>query len=197
MLQFGRKIQEYGNGQTGMAKKSKQNLPPRRKRMKRSQRLESAKSWLETYEGNKVVKAYRKRYGVNFECAFTELEMLGVPIDPDYKERVLESVAAQEAAKRQKRARERARRADVWLEYADDETALERAGECVSCDMFRPLEDLGLCPGCAAMLERDLIRQRDWEYSGTAFLLSDEAREELRRKIVAEYGEGLELIDPV
>jgi hypothetical protein len=39
--------------------------------MKRPQRLESAKSWLETYEGSKVVKAYRK------------IEMLGVPIDLD------------------------------------------------------------------------------------------------------------------
>jgi len=131
--------------------------------MKRPQRLESAKSWLETYEGNKVVKAYRKRYGVNFECVFTELEMLGVLIDPDYKERVLQSVAAQAAAKRRKRARERARRADVWIEYADDESALERAGDCVSCDastssaqvMFRSLDDLGLCAVCAAMLERD------------------------------------------
>jgi hypothetical protein len=69
--------------------------------------------------------------------------------------------------------------------------------------MFRPL-DQGLCLVCAAMLERDtstssvqvLIRPRDWEYSATAFLLSDAAREELRCKIVAEYGEGLELIDP-
>jgi len=52
--------------------------------MKRPQRLQSAKSWLETYEGNNVVKAYRKRYGVDHNCAFTELEMLGVPIDPDY-----------------------------------------------------------------------------------------------------------------
>jgi hypothetical protein len=170
--------------------------------MKRAQRLESAKSWLETYEGNKVVKAYRKRYGLDFITAFAELEMLGVPIDPDYKERVLQSVAAQAVAKRQKRTRERAQRADVWSEYEDDETALERAGECVGCDasissaqvMFRPLDDLGLCLVCAAMLERDLIRQRDWEYSATAFLLSDEAREDLRRKIVAEYGEGLELI---
>jgi hypothetical protein len=162
--------------------------------MKRAQRLESAKSWLETYEGNKVVKAYRKRYGLDFITAFAELEMLGVPIDPDYKERVLQSVAAQAAAKRQKRTRERAQRADVWSEYENDETALERAGECVGCDMFRPLDDLGLCLVCAAMLERDLIRQRDWEYSATAFLLSDEAREDLRRKVVAEYGEGLELI---
>ena len=146
-----------------MAGKKKQNLSPRQKRMKRPQRLESAKSWLETYEGNKVVKAYRKRYGVNFECVFTELEMLGVLIDPDYKERVLQSVAAQAAAKRRKRARERARRADVWIEYADDESVLERAGDCVSCDastssaqvMFRSLDDLGLCAVCAAMLERD------------------------------------------
>lgn len=107
--------------------------------MKRPQRLESAKTWLETYEGNKIVKAYRKRYGVDVECAFTELEMLGVPIDPDYKERVLESVAAQASAKRQKRARDRARQADVWSQYEDDKTALERAGEYAYCDMFRPL----------------------------------------------------------
>jgi hypothetical protein len=162
--------------------------------MKRPQRLESAKSWLETYKGNKVVKAYRKRYGVDFECAFTELEMLGVPIDPDYKKRVLESVAAQAAARRQKRARERAQRADVWIAYADDEAALARAGECVSCDQFRPLDDLGLCLVCAAMLERDLIRQRDWEYAAVTALLSDESREALRREVVAEYGEALELI---
>lgn len=50
--------------------------------------------------------------------------MLGVPIDPDYKERVLQSVAAQAAAKRQ----ERARRAEVWMEFEDNESALEGAG---------------------------------------------------------------------
>jgi hypothetical protein len=82
------------------------------------------------------------------------------------------------------------------MEYADDEMALERTGECVSCDMFRPLDHLGLCLVCAAMLERDLIRQRDWEYAASTALLNDEDREALRRKVVAEYGEGLELIDP-
>jgi hypothetical protein len=91
-----------------MAKKQKQNLPPRRKRMKRPQRLESAKSWLETYEGNKVVRDYRKRYGVDFETAFTELALLGVPIDPDYRERVLQSAAAQAVAKRRKKAERKA-----------------------------------------------------------------------------------------
>lgn len=76
--------------------------------MKRPQRLESAKSWLETYDGNKVVKAYRKRYGVDFETALTELALLGVPIDPDYRERVLQSAAAQAAAKRRKKAERKA-----------------------------------------------------------------------------------------
>jgi hypothetical protein len=179
-----------------VARKKKQNLSPRRKRIKRPQRLESAKSWLETYEGSKVVKAYRKRYGVDFECAFTELEMLGVSIDPDYKERALESMTAQAATKRRKRSRLRAQRADVWSQYEDDETALERAGECAYCDMFRPLDNQGLCLVCAAILERDLIRQRDWEYAASTAFLSDEGREALRRQVVAEYGEGLELIDP-
>jgi hypothetical protein len=91
-----------------MGKKSKQNQPPRRKRMKRPQRLESARSWLESYMGNKVVKDYRRRYGVDFETAFAELALLGVPIDPDYKERVLESVAAQVATARRKKAERRA-----------------------------------------------------------------------------------------
>ena len=44
------------------------------------------------------------------------------------------------------------------------------------------------------MLERDLIRQRDWEYAAVTALLSDESREAVRREVVAEYGEALELI---
>ncbi len=164
--------------------------------MKRPQRLESAKSWLETYKGNKVVKAYRKRYGVDWQSAFVELEMLNVPIDPVYKERVLQSVAVQAAAKRQERARKQAHQADVWIAFADDETTLERAGDCVGCDTFRPLDNLGLCLVCAAMLERDMIRQRDWEYAASTAFLSDESREALRQQVVAEYGEGLELIAP-
>lgn len=179
-----------------MAKKEKRHQQSRRKRMKRAQRLQSARGWLETYEGNKVVQDYRRCYGVAWNDAFVELEMLGVPIDPDYRERVLQSVAAQAAAKRQKRARERAQRAEVWSEYEDDDAALERAGECAGCDMFRPLDDLGLCPVCTAMLERDLIRQREWAYAASTALLSDEGREALRRQVVDEYGEELELIAP-
>jgi hypothetical protein len=77
-------------------------------RFKREQRLQSAGSWLETYEGNKVVKAYRKQYGVDFQTAFIELAMLGVHFDPDYKERVLQSVDALAAARRRKKAERKA-----------------------------------------------------------------------------------------
>lgn len=89
-----------------------------------------------------------------------------------------------------------AQQADVWSEHEDNHAALERAGECAGCDMFRSLDDLGLCSVCAAMLERDLIRQRDWEYTAATAFLSDEGREALRRLVVDEYGEELELIAP-
>jgi hypothetical protein len=39
-----------------------------------------------------------------------------------------------------------------------------------------------------------LIRHRDWGYLAAAYGLSFEDREELRRQVVAQYGEGLELI---
>jgi len=68
--------------------------------------------------------------------------------------------------------------------------------ECYCCGFFAQLNDLGLCEECATKLERDLIRQRDWEYSTYAFGLSPEAREALRRKIIKQYGANLELIAP-
>jgi len=91
-------------------KKGKSGLPPRRKRFKRAQRLQSAKAWLETYEGQKIVRDYRRRYGVDWQTAFTELEMLEVPIDPDYKKRVLQSEQARLAARKQRKAEQEAKK---------------------------------------------------------------------------------------
>jgi hypothetical protein len=75
-----------------------------------------------SYEGNKVVLDYRRRYGVSWDVDFVELEILQVPIDPEYKERVLQTAAAQAAVKRRKRSRLRAQRADVWSQYEDKMT---------------------------------------------------------------------------
>jgi hypothetical protein len=84
-------------------KKPKQSNIPRRKRLKREQRLESAKSWLPTYQGKNVFRGYRKRYGVDWPTALRELEMLGVEFDPAYREQVLRTVQEQAEARKRKR----------------------------------------------------------------------------------------------
>ena len=73
-----------------MAKKSKARHV---KRMKRAARLKYAPSWLKSYSGKRVLAAYRKHFGVDWPCTFKELEILGVRVDPEYKDTVLKSVA--------------------------------------------------------------------------------------------------------
>jgi hypothetical protein len=58
------------------------------------------------------------------------------------------------------------------------------------------LDDLLLCDECAAKLDRDLIRERDWDYSMSAAVLDATQREELRRRVINQHGEALELIAP-
>lgn len=69
-------------------------------------------------------------------------------------------------------------------------------GECQGCDIFQSLNDLGLCEECAGKLDRDLIRQRDWNYSVSAFGAPESKLEELRKEVIKHYGEKLELIAP-
>jgi hypothetical protein len=64
---------------------------------------------------------------------------------------------------------------------------------CAACDLPLPLNEQGLCQECAAKLERDLIRARDWEYSYAA-LLSPERQESLRTEIIREFGAANELL---
>ena len=83
--------------------------------------------------------------------------------------------------------------------HSDDEEELfgiESTGECQGCDTFKSLNDLGLCDDCAEKLDRDLIRQRDWAYSASAFEVPSSKYEELRQNIISQYGEKLELIVP-
>ena len=84
-------------------KKGKQSSTPRRKSFKQDRRLQSAKSWLPTYEGKNIFRGYRKRYGVDWPTALRELEMLGVRVDPAYREQVLRTVQEQAEAKKRRR----------------------------------------------------------------------------------------------
>lgn len=80
------------------------------------------------------------------------------------------------------------------------ETGHDRCGlyeaECRGCATFTRTDDLGLCEECASKLDRDLIRQRDWDYSASAYAVPSERREVLRSTVIREYGKELELITP-
>ena len=69
-------------------------------------------------------------------------------------------------------------------------------GKCQACDEYGPVDDLSLCDECAGNLDRDLIRQHDWEYSASSLGLSNELREQLRNEVIKRFGKELELIAP-
>jgi len=104
-------------------KKRRQRNIPKRKGFNRRRRLDSAKSWLPTYEGGNVVKGYRKRYGVDWATAFKEQEMLGVKVDPGYKGRVLRSVREQAEARKRKRLEKAAELESALDEFQDEDFA--------------------------------------------------------------------------
>ena len=78
-------------------------------------------------------------------------------------------------------------------EFDDDAFGMYDA-QCAGCDNWGRVNDLQLCESCNQKLERDMIRRRDWDYAASAFGVSPEAREALRRDVIREYGEALELI---
>jgi hypothetical protein len=101
---------------------------PRRLRMNRAARLQSAKHWRPTYTGLDLVKGYRNWYGVSTVCAIIELRQLGIKVDEQrlvQAKRTEESKAKQRSRKRQQRA-EKYLAADELLE--SDETFAYIAG---------------------------------------------------------------------
>ena len=75
----------------------------------REKRLRRAKKWIEQYTGNHIVKAYKKRFGVDQLCAMAELKMLGVDLDPDYVERATaaETIRREQLAEKKRDQKER------------------------------------------------------------------------------------------
>ena len=67
-------------------------------------------------------------------------------------------------------------------------------GCCQSCDTYGRVNDLSLCIECAGKIERDLIRQRDWDYTASAYGVPPDGRERLRDDVIKKYGAALELI---
>jgi hypothetical protein len=87
---WGKSAEEARSKYVGWRRKRKKQVSqrPRHERMNRPERLQSAGTWLERYHGKNVIKGYRKHFAVDWECAVKELEMLGVPLDEIYTQRV-------------------------------------------------------------------------------------------------------------
>ena len=104
-------------------KKRRRNNTPKRKRFNRKQRLDSAKNWIFTYEGENIARAYRKHYGIDWTATFVELEILNIEIDPKYKESVMESVRGQTEAKKKKHLLKPKGDESVFEDYQDENFA--------------------------------------------------------------------------
>ena len=68
--------------------------------------------------------------------------------------------------------------------------------QCIACDIFGQVNDLGLCEDCTGKLERDLIRQNDWDHTYSGYALNDDQKQKLLSEIIRKYGPALELIAP-
>lgn len=98
---------------------NKNNRTPRRKRMQRPDRLQSAKHWISTYSGGNIVKGYKNWFGVDLVCAIKELRMLGVKLDEQY---VLQALQCHEnaIADRQKKKAAKKQALDYSLFDSDE-----------------------------------------------------------------------------
>lgn len=61
-------------------KRKNKPLPPRRLRMRREQRLQSAPKLVSSYRGKRIVLGYARWFGVDRQCAIRELRLLGVEV---------------------------------------------------------------------------------------------------------------------
>lgn len=84
--------------------KKKSNSTPRRKRIKRTDRLAQAKIWIKTYNGKNLVKGYAKWFGVDWLCALNELKLLGILFTPSAEQQILTSYNHRIAEKRKKKS---------------------------------------------------------------------------------------------
>lgn len=64
---------------------------PKRKRLKKQARLNSAMSWIEKYDGNNIIAGYAKWFGVDKISAINELKAIGVVIPDSLENQIIAS----------------------------------------------------------------------------------------------------------
>lgn len=93
-------------------KKKKKKLKGKaaKRRMPQAERLEKARKWLSAYEGQNVLKDYRKKFAVDRMKALTELQLLGLSFTPEQIEKERQAVQAHLKQEQAKKAKRRAKR---------------------------------------------------------------------------------------
>ena len=86
-------------------KKKKIKAPTRAH--KKESRIARARNWLPTYDGTKIVRAYRKKFGVDTVCAVCELQEVGYEFKPGNVDNLLNAEAARIAAIQWKKTEKR------------------------------------------------------------------------------------------
>lgn len=71
--------------------------------MNRKARIQSARMWLQKYNGKNIASGYWKHFAVDWACAFKELEMLEIKLDSEYMKKVLKSVEDKTVARQHKK----------------------------------------------------------------------------------------------
>ena len=99
----------------------KKSLPPRRKRMSRQGRLNSAVEWVEKYNGKNIIAGYAKWFGVDKICAIKELKSIGVVFPENLVNQI---IASHKSRLKQKRIiQEKNKITDTMLLETDDNFA--------------------------------------------------------------------------
>jgi len=78
-----------------MTKRKSRKKPKKKKLKGRERRLAKGFDWVGTHRGkpSNMLKKYRKYFGVDWECAISELEALGVEFDAVYLSRLRETIS--------------------------------------------------------------------------------------------------------
>jgi hypothetical protein len=96
-------------------KKSRPN-----KAQRRAARLRNARAWVQTYDGQHLVRAYREKFGIDPVCAIGDLEEIGA-IPPEEAARLREAETARQAQlRREREAKQEQEMEDDFVPYIYD-----------------------------------------------------------------------------
>ncbi|MDQ0974028.1 hypothetical protein QFZ31_003906 [Neobacillus niacini] len=83
-------------------------------------RMVQAKSWLEKYDGEHIIKAYSKFFALNLKNALKELELVGAQISTQEREYTKELIKKRKQEKERKKEKRRIAKEQYEFEDYDD-----------------------------------------------------------------------------